>query len=153
MTKCQLIVASLLLAVVILGGVIYFCNRRPVFRGEYKLFSVSQQFLGNIDVLTDKRQQYRGFSRQNQPCPDCGLLFIWPILAQPTMVMRDMSFALDFIWLRDRQIVQFTENAAPEGHNPQIEYQPDQPVDAVLEMPSGFIRRHNLQIGQSLSWR
>ena len=153
MTKCQLIVASLLLIIVILGGVVYWGNRRPVFRGEYKLFSANQKFLGNIDILTDKRHQYRGFSRQDQPCPDCGLLFIWPILSQPTMVMREMNFALDFIWLRDRQIVQFTENAAPEGHNPQIKYRPDQPIDAVLEMPSGFISRHNLQVGQFLNWQ
>lgn len=153
MIKGRSVIVVLLFAIVIIAGIFYFCGQRPVFRGEYKLFLADNKFIGNIDVVTDKKQQYRGFSRQPQPCPDCGLLFIWPVLLQPTMVMREMNFSLDFIWLRDGQMVQFIENAAPEGKNPQVDYQPNQPVDAVIEVPAGFIRRHNLQIGQSLTWR
>ena len=153
MTKCRVLVIALLALVVAIGGIIYFCNRRPVFHGDYQLFSSKGRPIAKIEILSDKQQQYQGFSRQVEPCPACGLLFIWPVLLQPTIVMRKMTFALDLVWLRDQQIVQFTENAAPEGKKPKVDYQPNQPVDAVLEVPAGFIHRHNLQVGQSLTWR
>jgi len=135
-----------------LGGMAWYCWHQTCFHGGHQLYLPDGQ-TANVGLLTDKKHQQRGFSYQNQPCLDCGLLFVWPVLLQPTMVMREMSFALDFVWLRDKQIVQIIENAAPEGQRPLINYQPAQPVDAVLEVPAGFVQRHNLQIGQFLSWR
>ena len=155
MTKrCWII--SLVVAIII-GGLVYGYYHQPqpssTFNGQYQLLTADQQVIGQIDILTTEQQHYQGFSYQQQPCPDCGLLFIWPTLSRPIMVMRHMNFALDFIWLRDQEIIQLTTNAPPEGANPQIQYQPNQPVNAVLEMPAGFIDRHNLQIGQSLHWQ
>lgn len=136
----------------LVGSLAWHCWYNPCFKSGHTLTLSDGQSV-QVGLLTDNKQRYRGFSRQEQPCPDCGLLFIWPVLLRPTMVMRDMLFPLDFIWIRDKQIIQLTENVSPEKTQPWTEYQPDQPVDVVLEVPTGFVQRHNLQVGQSVDWR
>jgi hypothetical protein len=141
------------LVVLLVGGLVWFCYwRQPCFQGGYQLDLPDGQ-MAEVGLLTTKKQKQLGFSHQEQPCLDCGLLFVWPVLSQPKMVMREMLFSLDFVWLRDRQIVQLTENVVPEDKQPLTNYQPSQPIDVVLEVPAGFIQRHNLQVGQSLNWR
>ena len=147
-----LLIVLAIIAVLLVGGLAWRCWSKPCFKGGHKLILPDGQS-AEVGLLSSNKQRYRGFSRQEQPCPDCGLLFIWPVLLQPTMVMREMRFPLDFVWLRDKQIVQLTENAAPEGRQVLYQYQPDQPVDTVLEVPAGFVRRHDLQVGQSIDWR
>lgn len=121
------------------------------YRFEHKL-SLPDGQQAQVSILKTAKQQYQGFSHEEKPCDDCGLLFVWPESSQRAMVMRDMKFPLDFIWLNNRQIVRLDKMAMPEGETPLKQYQAEE-VSAVLEMPAGFIDRHHLVIGQSLDWR
>lgn len=140
------------IVIILLVSVIWSWPDRSSFIGDHQLILPNGR-LAKIKILTTQESKYLGFSNQARPCSDCGLLFVWPDLFRPTMVMREMRFPLDFIWLKDKQIVQLLTGVPPDSGPNFIEYQSEQPVNAVLEMPAGFIRRHNLQIGQSLDWR
>lgn len=142
----------ILIIVIPLSLLIWFWPNQSSFTSDYQLILPNGQ-IAKIRLLTTQQDKYTGFSNQDRPCADCGLLFVWPTLLQPIMVMREMRFPLDFIWLKDKQIIQLTSDVQPESGPDFIKYQSDRPVDAVLEMPAGFIYRHNLQIGQSLDWR
>jgi uncharacterized membrane protein (UPF0127 family) len=81
------------------------------------------------------------------------------VFAQPQRVqfwMKDMKFNLDFVWLRNLQIVQLTENVpAPATGTPTTSlptFSADQPVDMVLEMPQGSIQKLKLKVGGTLKW-
>jgi len=147
------LVIILVVIVALIGGVWWASHRGPSFKADGELVLPNGSRV-QIAILTTKAEKYRGFSKMHQPCPDCDLLFVWPVLSQPTIVMRDMLFPLDLVWLRDKQIVQLTLNIQPEaGEESQLtKYMANEPVDAVLEVPASFVGRHNLKIGQFVDW-
>lgn len=148
-----LIIIILIIIGIIVYGLWRANHRGPRFMADSELVLPDGSQV-QIALLTTKAEKYRGFSGMRQPCPDCGLLFVWPALYQPVIVMRDMLFPLDLVWLRDKQIVQLTLNIQPEeGEESELtKYEPSEPIDAVLEVPAGFAGRHNLKIGQFVDW-
>lgn len=143
---------SLIIGIVVslIGCYFVLLQTKPLYRFDHEL-SLPNNQRARVSILKTTKQQYQGFSYEEKPCDDCGLLFVWPESAQRAMVMRNMKFPLDFVWLNNHQIVQLDKMATPEGEKPVKEYRA-QEVSAVLEMPAGFIERHNLVIGQSLDW-
>jgi uncharacterized membrane protein (UPF0127 family) len=82
-----------------------------------------------------------------------GMLFRFLMRDTHAMVMRDMGFALDIIWLDDGKIVDMAPNVAPEGGRSEAQltvYRPRLPATAVLELPSGFIAQMGLKIGDTV---
>lgn len=149
MNKAWLLI--ILIVISLAGCYFVLVKTKPVYHFDHELILPDGQ-RAQISILETVKQQYQGFSYQQQPSSDQGLLFIWPQPAKRAMVMRNMNFSLDFIWLNQKKIVQLDQKALPEGAQPVNKYQADQ-VDAVIEMPAGFIERHNLVIGQSVDWR
>lgn len=82
-----------------------------------------------------------------------GMLFVFPASGQHTMVMREMLFPLDIIWIDDRRIVDMAPNLAPEREKSEAEltlYSARLPSTLVLELPVGFIGAHGLKIGDTI---
>ena len=83
-----------------------------------------------------------------------GMLFLLQPDSRPTFWMYEMKFPLDFIWINDDTVVQLNANVPhpkPDASAAEIEYIPaEQPVDAVLEVPAGFIKEHSIEIGHSV---
>ena len=78
-----------------------------------------------------------------------GLLFIHEQTETPSYWMKDMQFPIDFIWLKDNQIVDITENA-PTEDPPTTYYTPKTPINQVLEVNAGYVAKQGLKIGQIL---
>ncbi|MDO8499606.1 MAG: DUF192 domain-containing protein [bacterium] len=79
-----------------------------------------------------------------------GMLFIFPNVSQHAMVMRDMRFSLDIIWIRDKVIIDMAPNLEPEPgktENQLTPYFARLPSDMVLELPAGYISQNELKIG------
>lgn len=142
---------------VVLGG---FASMRQ--RAEEVYLKEQQQhsyfFLGQnkliVEVATTPEQKAQGLSGRNEIGSD-GMLFLFPGGQEVRFWMKDMQFALDFIWIRDEQVVAITENVlAPDPSQrlhelPVIQPAPNQKVDAVLEVPAGYVQRNAVQIGQT----
>jgi uncharacterized membrane protein (UPF0127 family) len=82
-----------------------------------------------------------------------GMLFKFLNRDRYAMVMRDMEFALDIIWLDDGRIVDMAPNVAPEDGRSEAQltvYRPRLPATAVLELPAGFIAQKGLKIGDTV---
>lgn len=82
-----------------------------------------------------------------------GMLFKFLARDSYAMVMRDMEFALDIIWLDDSKIVDMAPNVAPEDGRSEAQltvYRPRLPATAVLELPAGFIAQKGLKIGDTV---
>ena len=82
-----------------------------------------------------------------------GMLFTYPSAEVRTFVMRDMQFALDFVWIRDGKIVALDQNVPPplsRSDDPEKVSSNPLPVDMVLELPAGGIAKNDLFIGKAL---
>ncbi|HTH93217.1 MAG TPA: DUF192 domain-containing protein [Candidatus Paceibacterota bacterium] len=81
-----------------------------------------------------------------------GKLFIFPTPGNYGFWMKDMNYALDFVWIsKDMKIVGITPEVGPSTY-PNI-YYPPSPAQYVLEVNSGFSTRHNLSVGEQLSFK
>jgi uncharacterized membrane protein (UPF0127 family) len=105
-----------------------------------------------IETANTESSRQRGLSGRKELPQNQGLLFVFPHEANHSFWMKDMNFALDFIWLRQGKIVELTENVPPPSqmNNQPAIITPKEPVDQVLEVNAGFIKLHNITIGQIL---
>ncbi|MDD2757920.1 MAG: DUF192 domain-containing protein [Patescibacteria group bacterium] len=82
-----------------------------------------------------------------------GMFFKFVGKGQHVMVMRDMNFALDIIWLDGGTIVDMAPNLPPEKgvlEGDLTRYSARLPSTAVLELPAGFIASQGLKIGDKV---
>lgn len=107
----------------------------------------------NLEVVTEPQSIAQGLSGRSELGSD-GLLFIFPRSEKHVFWMKEMQFGLDLIWLRDNEIIEITPQVPPPLPTTPLEdlptYQPDQPVDMVLEVVAGQAKQWNLQTGDLL---
>jgi hypothetical protein len=81
-----------------------------------------------------------------------GMLFVFNHPSQHVFWMKDMNFPIDMIWLDENlKIIYFQKNVLPESYP--ATFGPDQNSLYVLEVNAGFSDKHNLKIGDSLSFQ
>jgi len=108
-----------------------------------------------LEVLVAKspRHQYRGLGRRDTLSPYDGMLFVFTITHRVGIVMRDMRFPLDIIWLNKGEVVDIAPNVPLEPGRDASEltvYRPRLSANTVLELPAGWVEEHGLKIGDRL---
>jgi len=100
-------------------------------------------------------RQLQGWSDKKDMGSVGGMLFPFGMLGQHAMVMRDMDFPLDIIWLNGGTIVEMAPNLPPAVHGiPEDQLTPyfsRLPSTNVLELPAGFVQAHGLKIGDTVT--
>lgn len=101
-------------------------------------------------VAANEETRIRGLSNFDSMGGYEGMYFIFDRLGINKMVMRDMRFPLDMIWLNGNIITDLAENLPPEPGRAESEltiYSNKVPGNGVLEAPAGFIAKHSLKVG------
>ncbi|HWZ65342.1 MAG TPA: DUF192 domain-containing protein [Patescibacteria group bacterium] len=81
-----------------------------------------------------------------------GMLFVFGYADKWTIWMKDMKYPIDVIWLdKDKKVIDVAVNLTPDSY-PQS-FKPNQNALYVLEVPSGFITRHNIVSGTKASFK
>ncbi len=96
---------------------------------------------------------FKGLSDRKSLGKYGGMLFVFPASEQHPMVMRDMKFSLDIIWIQNGLIVDIAPNLAPDPSPTEsglVVYAARLPSDSVLELPAGFAQEHGLAVGDSV---
>ncbi len=110
--------------------------------------------LGNVkvkaEVVGTREKLYLGLGRRPELPEGRGMLFILPRREVQDFCMRDMRFALDFIWLAPGRVAGLTPNVSPLDQ--EACYQSPEPVAFVLEVPAGFCERHGIRVGDPATW-
>lgn len=82
-----------------------------------------------------------------------GMLFIFPEHSKHAIVMRDMEFKIDIIWLANGEIVDIAPDvpldSALEANLKR--YYPRAEANAVLELPAGWTSENEVKIGDRIS--
>jgi uncharacterized membrane protein (UPF0127 family) len=116
---------------------------------EAATVSVGGQSL-RVQVADTDAKRSRGLSGRTFLDADRGMLFVFPKPDRYAFTMRDMRFALDFIWIAGDRVVGVTENVpAPQVNATPVRVEPPQPVDAVVEVNAGSVARWKISAGQT----
>ncbi len=79
--------------------------------------------------------------------PYDGMLFVFDAPSKPSFWMKDMQYALDFVWLdSQKKVVDIHENITPETYPNTIT--PKSESQYVLELKAGFLKEHDIKIGE-----
>ncbi|KKW22381.1 MAG: hypothetical protein UY71_C0006G0024 [Parcubacteria group bacterium GW2011_GWB1_52_7] len=141
-------ILALLLAAFI--GFVYFSAKESV-----QTFGGTPVIVGGTavaaEVVSSPFLRARGLSSRQFLGELEGMLFVFERPSRETFWMKDMLFPIDIIWIRSRTVVGAAENLQPPAEGtPDAAlslYSSPVPVDQVLEVPAGFVQRHNIQPG------
>ena len=127
----------------------------PFFSQKEKYFTI---MINNVKIKvavsdTDSKRQ-KGLGGKTSLASDSGMLFIFPKEGRYRFWMKGLSFPLDFIWLKNNEVLQINKNVPPpqkgqnEGDLPI--YYPTQDVNMVLEVNGGFSDQNSIMIGDEI---
>ncbi len=116
-----------------------------------KTLKVDQSII-KVELADTPAKQRQGLSGRDNLALDSGMLFVYNQPTQNYFWMRDMKFALDFIWIRQGQVIQLDQNIPPPANLT------DQPVkiycqnyyDMVLEVPAGWVASQQIKVGDQV---
>lgn len=82
------------------------------------------------------------------------MLFLFGYKYKHSIVMRDMNFPIDIVWFDDGVVVDMAPSVKPEFgvlEKDLMVYRPRLEANAVLELPAGWVERHDLRIGDKIT--
>lgn len=107
-----------------------------------------------VEVADTDPKRQQGLSGRERLQENHGMLLVFPQPALHALWMKDMKFALDFLWIRDSRVVDITLDVSPPkpGTPPnQLKvYSPDEPVDSVLEVNAGTVAALGIATGDAV---
>ncbi len=104
-------------------------------------------------VADTPAHRFKGWSDKKDMGKYGGMLFVFPESGRHAMVMRDMHFPLDIIWIYGDKIVDIAPNLAPEPGVPEdqlVVYRERTDSTLVLEVPAGFMEQTGVKIGDTV---
>lgn len=103
------------------------------------------------EVVKTQAEIQKGLAGRESLDEDKGMLFAFEAPGRYSFWMKGMKFPLDFIWIRDGQVVDLDLNVpiVANGQTPP-EYLPLEEVNYVLEVKAGFIEEHGIKQGDAV---
>lgn len=140
-------------------------NETPLSNGQDYNGQLSTISIGSSTIVVDVADTFlkrrTGLSGQESLLPDRGMLFVFDEVGFHGIWMKDMNFPIDIIWIgsevSEKEIIEQSEifyvidikkDAQPSSY-PEIFY-PREQAELVVEVQSGFTKKHNIKIGDKV---
>ncbi len=110
-----------------------------------------------LDVLVAKNvyHRHKGLGKRDSLENADAMLFLFgPIPGEITIVMRDMRFPIDIVWLNAGEVVDIAPNVPIEPNANEVtftRYRPRTDANMVIEFPAGWVDEHGLKIGDTMT--
>lgn len=126
-----------------------FVPKMPVFK--------EMDINGNklkVEIADTQEKRSKGLGGREKLASDEGMLFIFPKRDKYPFWMKGLTFALDFIWIREDKVVDLLHNVEPPAPGQTDEslpiYQSIEEVDQVLEVSGGTAGRLKIKVGDTV---
>ncbi len=105
-----------------------------------------------VEVAVTPQEKSKGLGERDSLATNAGMLFPYDRKDRYQFWMKGMRFALDFIWIDGTKVADITENVpAPTRPDENLPvYQPKVPVDKILEVNAGLVKKYGIQIGDTV---
>ncbi len=108
-----------------------------------------------VEVADTPTKRSKGLGGRASLGENEGMLFAFDKEDKYPFWMKGLSFPLDFVWIKGTEVVDISENIQPpvsgqsDASLPIIA--PKVPVDKVLEVNAGVIKKFNIKVGDTVS--
>jgi len=106
----------------------------------------------SVEIAQTPQTRAKGLSGRESLPENQGVLFVFETPDRYSFWMKEMNFALDFLWINGDKIVETTENVKPEDFQPPKTLNAQSPVDTVLELNAGSAQRLNIKPGDKIEF-
>lgn len=103
-----------------------------------------------IEIADTVEKRSTGLSGRDSLAADAGMMFVFSEPGQYGFWMRGMRFPLDFVWIRDGKVVEITEDVPVSNENVPKVYQPQQPIEAMVEVNAGWVKKQGVKVGDEI---
>lgn len=134
---------AILIILIVLGGIYVFLTNKKTLT---KVVQIKDN-LFTVEVADNAIIQARGLSGRPQLEEEGGMLFIFSDEAIRSFWMAGMNFSLDIIWIKGDEIVGISENLPPALGLYAPTYSSPEPVDKVLEINAGLVKKMGISVG------
>lgn len=104
-----------------------------------------------VEIMRSDSEKTLGLSGRKKLMPNSGMLFDFSSETNslPSFWMKDMSFAIDIIWIKNNEVLYIHKNVLPPTDKlSKLEiYTPPSGIDYVLEVDSGWSERNYVKTG------
>lgn len=108
----------------------------------------------SVMIADETQEQMKGLSGVSFLSETEGMLFLYKEAGYPTHWMKGMLIPIDMLWLLDGTVVFITQEVFPAKEGEELlRYRPDVLANQVLEVPSGFVEKHGIFVGDHLDVR
>lgn len=106
-----------------------------------------------VQIAKTPYHHKKGLGGRNSMGKFDGMLFVFNSHYRVGIVMRDMEFPIDVVWLDNGVVVDIAPNIQPEDvpEEQLSTYFPRKNANLVLELPAGWTIEHGLRIGDELT--
>jgi len=151
--RWPLLLTGLVIAVALPASLLFFLPKPMISNSAYgqaRIIFPTQTVTARIPLTAEAQQL--GLGGVTMLADTEGMMWNFSSPLKPTFWMKGMKIALDFIWIRDGKVVDLDQNIQPPSSLVNLPiYSPDQDVTQVLEVPAGFIMRHSVTVGQTVT--
>lgn len=107
-----------------------------------------------VQIANTFDHQRKGLGGRSDMGKYDGMLFPFGVSAKHIIVMRDMEFPIDIVWLSEGEVVDIAPSVPIEPDATErtlTKYRPRAEANAVLELPAGWAKMHDLKIGDTVT--
>ncbi|OGM97057.1 MAG: hypothetical protein A3B86_02905 [Candidatus Yanofskybacteria bacterium RIFCSPHIGHO2_02_FULL_38_22b] len=150
-----LVTVIIAIFLLVIASFYFFKNEKPtseypITRLEQKIIYINGRPL-KVEIADEPHEQSRGLSGREFLKANEGMLFVFSQSDKHSFWMKDMKFPLDIIWIDEKKtMVDMAKNLSPEIFP--ATFSPSSPVKYVLEINAGWSDRHNIKVGDTISF-
>ncbi len=131
---------------IVIGLITWVIGIRPVTRGTVSTVQIGERPQMSVVIADTPETRTQGLSGTDD-IPEQGLLFVFPQAGKYGFWMKDMTYAIDVLWIDQfGKIIDITDDFTPLSY-PEIRT-PAHDVLYVLEVHDTFIEDQKIQIGE-----
>lgn len=156
--RVKAMVGVAVLGLGIIGALTYFPHdafRRTEVLSSYATITLPDAgYTVRAEVARTPEAQIRGLSGRDALAPGTGMLFVFDMLDQHHIWMKDMRFSIDIIWIAGGVVVDTHENLPvplPDADPATLPYFNPRPQALfAVEVPAGDVAAHHIVPGQRI---
>lgn len=104
-----------------------------------------------VELADTQEKRKKGLAFRDSLAENEGMLFIFPKSDKYPFWMKGLKFGLDFVWIRDMEVVDILTNIPPpqagQADSSLPIYSSSVEVDKVLELSAGSVEKLNIKVG------
>jgi len=143
------IIIFLTLANLILITLLFFDNKKNPENEEESLTINNQTII--LEIAKTPQEISQGLSGREFLPENKGLLFIFPQPGFYSFWMKDMKFNLDFVFIKNNQVVYLMENVPfPEPGEKPLTINSSEKFDKVLEVNQDLVKKLKIKVNDQI---